>query len=126
MSIKYTLGVKTRRAYKSGDKSDLASLINEYDELYKRVQNLYDKFKAQWDRECKFNGFEHHDVRYGALLMRIKHCREILSEYISGKTESIPALEEKILPPNKGNSEIGKAIQFNNYAMTALIKYSED
>ena len=126
MSIKYMIGVKTRRAYKSGNKSELASLIKDYDELIKRVQNLYDKFKAQWYMECKFNGFEHHDARYGALLMRIKHCREILSEYVNGKRESIPALDEKILPPNKSNSEIGKAIQFNHYAMTALIKYSED
>lgn len=126
MSIKYALGVRTRKAYKSGDKKAIERLISHYDELYKRVQKLYERFKAQWDKECKQNGFEHHDARYGALLMRIKHCREILSEYASGKKASIPALEEEILPPNKGDSRVGEAIQFNNYAMTALIKYSED
>lgn len=126
MSIKYTLGVRTRRAYKSGDKNEVAKLINDYDELYRRIQKLYDAFKAQWNRECKLNGFEHHDERYGALLMRIKHCREIMSEYVSGNAESIVALEDDILPPNKCNSEVGKATHFNNYAMTALIKYSED
>lgn len=126
MSIKYTLGVRTRKAYKDKDKTELKSIVSDYDELYKRVQTLYETFKAQWDAESKFNGFEYHDARYGALLMRIKHCRDIFNDYVVGKTESIPMLEEEILPPNKSNAEIGKAIQFNNYAMTALIKYSED
>ena len=101
-------------------------LLLLYDELYKRVEALYDVFKAQWDRECKLNGFEHHDARYGALLMRIKHCRQILNDYASDKTENIPALDEGILPPHTVDAPLGKTVNFNNWAMTALVKHADD
>ena len=123
MSIKYTLGVRTRKAYQSKNKGEIAKIIIDYDELYKRVQTLYASFRAQWDRECKLNGFEHHDMRYGALLMRIQHCREILSEYVSGKRESISALDDNILP---FNGQCGKTIRYIAWAPNSLIKYSED
>lgn len=126
MSIKYALGVRTRNAYKSRDKQAIKRIVSEYDELYKRVEALYDVFKAQWDRECKLNGFEHHDARYGALLMRIKHCRQILNDYASDKTENIPALDEDILPPHTVDAPLGKTVNFNNWAMTALIKHADD
>lgn len=123
MSMKYTLGVRTRKAYKEKDVIALNDLVKVYDELYKRVETLYDAFTEQWNRECKFNGFEHHDARYGNLLMRIKHCRAILKDYVSGKIKNIDALDEDILP---FNDQFGNTVCYIPWVSNALIKYSDD
>lgn len=120
LELKYTLGVRTRTAYQNKNNEELLRLIADYDELDKRIDEFYDAFVDQWDRECKLNGFEHHDARIGGLKQRLRHCRKILSEYVEKKIPSIPALEEEILPFD--DYEEGKAICFNDWANTAFIK----
>lgn len=122
LDIKYTLGVRTRRVYLGKDKNALAALIADYKTVERRVKNLYKAFEAQWDRECKLNGFEHHDVRLGGLMRRLKHCRAVLQKYYDGETRSIPALEEPVLPTSA--SAKPHATQYgNNWLRNALIKH---
>lgn len=58
--------------------------------------DFYEKFRTQWVRECKQNGFEKHDIRIGGLLLRIRDCYRILQDYCDGKIAGIAALEEDI------------------------------
>lgn len=117
LEIKFDLGLRTREIYIRRDKSELKKLISDYKLLERRVQRLYSAFREQRDRECKLNGFEVHDVRLGGLLVRIKHCRELLSELYADKITAIPALDEKILKPSAPCD-----IEFNDWLKTAMIK----
>ena len=119
LEIKYDLGVRTRAVYRKKDCAALKELLRDYKELEKRLKVFYRLFLTQWEKECKPNGFEKHDIRLGGLMQRIRHCHNILSEYLVGKREGISELEEDILPFNK---EDDKAILFNNWLYTTQIK----
>ena len=105
VEIKYGLGIRTRRAYKSGNKDELKKLISEYIELENRLNIFYKDFRYQWEKERKLNGFEKQDIRIGGLIHRVKNCREILEEYLSGARKEIPPLEEEILTFSKDVAE---------------------
>lgn len=120
MEIKYTLGIRTRTAYREKDKAGLEFLAGEYKELEKRLAKFYKQFAAQWAQECKPNGFEKHDIRLGGLMQRVRHCRERLRKYCKGELRSLLELDEGILP--YGGNVSGNSVCYNNWATTAVIK----
>ncbi len=98
LEIKSSLGVKTRKAYISGDKNALRSLAdNEYEQLKIRIDAFYETMRVLWFEEEKGFGWERHDMRIGGLRKRIESCQRRLREYLDGKIERIEELEEKIL-----------------------------
>ncbi len=105
LEIKYTLGVKTRKAYKNDNKEELKKLIKDYIELEKRLDVFYKDFRYQWETERKLNGFEKQDIRIGGLIHRVKNCRQILEEYALGIRVEIPPLDEEILTFSKETPE---------------------
>lgn len=105
LEIKYALGVRTRKVYKSGSADELQNLINDYAKLESRLYEFYDNFRYQWEKERKLNGFEKQDIRIGGLIHRVKNCRKILQEYALGVRKEIPVLDEEILTFTKDTPE---------------------
>ena len=105
LEIKYGLGIRTRRTYKSGNKDELKKLISEYIELENRLNIFYKDFRYQWEKERKLNGFEKQDIRIGGLIHRVKNCREILKDFALGIRSEIPPLDEEILTFSKETAE---------------------
>lgn len=97
LSLKFELGVRTRKAYDSKDKAALTALVGDYEQLLHAVEEFYSAFRAQWMKENKPNGFEVQDVRLGGLYFRVRHCMEILKDFLNGRTDSIAELEEPLL-----------------------------
>ena len=114
------LGVRTGKVCRSGDEAALRALIADYAELEKRLKIFYRHFSAQWERECRGNGFEHHDVRLGGLMQRVRDCRAMLSEVLSGKTERIAEAGEDILP--FADNADGAPVLYTDCLHTGLIK----
>ncbi len=109
MEIKYELGVKTRFAYKKGDKAELMRLAKEeYPTLVKRIAAFTDKFRAQWLYENKPFGLEVQEMRLGGLKERVSSCGKRLLDYAMGKVDTIPELEADIIGLSDGK---GKSIQ---------------
>lgn len=104
LSIKCDLGQRTRKAYSSGDKSEILELLKDYDILLEKLDIFYNAYREQWYKENKGQGFEVQDIRLGGLKQRTAHCKKMLEDYISGKMEKIDELEEKLLDYN-GNGE---------------------
>ena len=99
LSIKYELGVKTRAAYKSGDKAEILRLANEdYSRLASILTDFHAAFERQWFNENKPHGFEVHDLRIGGLIRRVISCKKRLVAYADGRLDSIPELEDELLP----------------------------
>ena len=116
LAIKYELGVKTRAAYKSGDKEELLRLAREdYTKLLSRLKAFSGAFMNQWFEENKPNGYEVQDIRIGGVIKRTETCRARLIAYVSGKLDSIPELEEELL----AISTTAVALNRNNYAQMA-------
>lgn len=98
LEYKCELGVKTRKAYQAGDKATLRALAeHDYPLVAERMQIMYDRFRAQWERENKDIGFEVHDIRFGGMIHRVKACAKRLLGYVNGTVEKIGELEEKTL-----------------------------
>ena len=109
LEIKAELGIRTRRAYQSGDKAALRGLLRDYREAEKRTAKFRDTLRAVWMKDNKPYGWDIQEMRLGALRARIADCLERLRAYLAGECERIPELEEKLLPYASWDS------QFNSY-----------
>ena len=97
LALKYELGVKTREAYRSGDKETLKKLANnEYKKLPKLIEKFADSVDRLWHLENKTAGAEIEDIRLGGLARRAKHCRELILEHVKNGKE-IAELNDPIL-----------------------------
>ena len=97
MELKKDFGLNVRKAYQAGDKKSLQSLAGDLGECVKRIDEFHKEFKALWMKENKPFGWEIQDIRLGGLRTRFLTCQETIEDYLSGKTDKIPELEEKIL-----------------------------
>ena len=99
LAVKYELGTKTRAAYQAGDKDTLRLLAEkDYTEAEKLLKAYALTFEKQWFYENHPCGFDVQDVRLGAVIRRTASCRRRLLDYVNGKIDSIPELEEELLP----------------------------
>jgi len=97
LALKATLGVRTRKAYFSGDTVALEDIILDYEEVLKSLEEFHEAFQARWFKENKPHGFDIHDIRLGGLMQRIKSCKKRLEKFAVGEINSIPELEEPVL-----------------------------
>ncbi len=117
LTIKAELGVKLRRAYQSKDKRALSACVKDCTLLKKRLTAFHQVFYTLWNKENKPQGWEVQDIRIGGLIQRIDTCMKRLKEYLAGKTQNIPELEEDVLQILDGQQ-----INMNNYAK--LVSYN--
>ncbi len=97
LSVKYDLGYRSRKFYREGNAAGLKSLLSEYRKTEKELKAFISAFEKMWFYFHKPFGFETHEMRLGGVLLRTESCRRRISEYLRGKTESIPELEEELL-----------------------------
>ncbi len=106
LEYKYELGAKTRAAYKADDKAELLRLAKEdYVTVISRIGIFHRAFEKLWFTENKPYGFEVQDLRLGGLAKRVDSCKRRLVDYVSGKIDSIPELEEELLPLSMDDEE---------------------
>ncbi len=131
IKLRFDLGVRTRAAYKAGDKEALRLIVDDYTETHRLACVFYDAFREVWYKERKGNGFEVQSARLGGLKQRLIDCRDRLIDYIEGRIDRIEELEEDII--NRHGEEdyktnaYGKAVtvntltQFNFYGLSQSI-----
>lgn len=116
LSVKFSLGIRTRCLYDKKDRDGLKTLLSDYNSVIIKAEKLYDSFKIAWDKENKPFGFEVQDARFGGLMLRLKHCKERLEDYICGNVKNIPELEEKLMDFfGKENKLEKRFICYNNW-----------
>ena len=117
LAIKYDLGVRTRAAYRAGDRETLRRLANEdYAVLIRLLDRFALAFEKQWNTENKPTGFDVQDIRLGGLIRRTDSCRRRLLAYVNGKLDTIPELETELLDgvtPSGATSNYGKMVTPN-------------
>lgn len=124
LEYKFTLGVITRKAYLSKDNERLKEIADViYPKTIKRIKEFYKSFENQWNKDNKPFGFEVQDMRLGGLIMRLKHCKETINEYLDGKIERIEELEQPVLPLNE-NHEKGTLISFNDHIQNITANFA--
>ncbi len=96
LDVKATLSLRTRLAYKSGNKKELSRIVKDYDTLVKRLETFHYDFFVAWRTDNKDHGFETHDARIGGVIRRVKTCRDLLKEFIDGKITEIQQLDDDV------------------------------
>ena len=96
-AVKCDLGVRTRKAYQTGDREALWSLVRDYDLVLERMERFYEAYERQWMMENKPHGFDVQDIRIGGAIRRVKHCKKRLEQYLIGELDVIAELEEQLL-----------------------------
>lgn len=99
LSVKAEAGLHIRKSYLDGDRKKLALYAEQIlPGLYEEVKTLRQLHKALWFKTYKPFGWDVQDMRYGALLIRIRSAIEELSDYLNGVLPEIPELLEPRLP----------------------------
>ena len=91
------MGIRITNAYKENDKKALGELCGETDELLTQVKKLHGAAADMWYKNNKPFGFELLDFRFGGTETRIGRAKERITDYLNGKIESVPELEEERL-----------------------------
>ena len=116
LSIKYEIGVRTRKLYLEKDYNSMKELLLDYDKLIDNLNSFYFAFEHQWMLENKPQGFDIQDIRIGGLILRIKHCKKRLEQFLNGDICKIEELEEPVLDiSGDGMNITGKPIEYNRY-----------
>ena len=98
VSMKYDLGIRTRALYQANDKDAMKELIGDYHKTMNALEDFITKFRKLWFTESKPHGFDVQEQRLGGLLLRLRSQSQRLMDYALGEIDSIPELEEEILP----------------------------
>lgn len=101
LALKAELGRDIRSAYLAGEKEALKALAEKrIPDTIQAVKALRSAHYDLWMAQCKPAGWEIIDLHYGGLLGRLETAIRRIQEYLDGKFESLPELEEARLPYN--------------------------
>ena len=107
LAVKSEIGIKARKAYLDKDTEALTEIANViYPKIIKKLDAFIDAFECQWFKECKPFGFDVQHVRLGGTKQRLIYSQKIIKKYLSGEVDSIPELEEPVLPYKKDDKNI--------------------
>ena len=122
LSVKYELGVKTRKAYQEKDVKTLRSLVeNEYDVLPKKLKAFLTAQETLWLKENKSSGIEVEQIRLGGLIQRAEFCKKLLLKHLD-EGVSIAELEEPLLDfYGNGKNLLKQPIICNEYILCASV-----
>lgn len=116
MYYKYELTIKTRTAYKNGDKAMLEQIANvDYNKILKYLEEYYKTFREQWHKESKPHGFEVITYRLGGLKQRLKDSQSTLLDYVNGQIDKILELEEELLSVVCNEDYNGRALDVRSF-----------
>ncbi|MBQ7336209.1 MAG: beta-N-acetylhexosaminidase [Clostridia bacterium] len=121
LSVKYTLGVRTRKAYVEKDVDAIRKLSDDYTLAMEKLESFYRAFQNLWFTENKPHGFDVQELRLGGLAMRLRSCRERLCDYADGKIDTIPELEEEILSYRPGGFILEGVQTLNSWSKNASV-----
>ena len=103
LETKYELGVKTRKAYKSGNKEEILSIAKDYTKTINSLKKMLACLEKLWLYENKSAGLEVQQIRFGGLIQRLLFCKGQLENFANGKIDRIEDLEQEILDAYKFN-----------------------
>lgn len=122
LSLKYYIAENLKPAYVDGNKAFLAEAAKELlPSLGKKVEALRKMHRELWLDVCKPFGQEVLDARYGALVSRCDSSIYRISEYLDGKLDSLPELEEERLEKNLAYNAMYYGISSASNVSTGMV-----
>ena len=99
LSLKSTLGLRLREAYKAGDKAALKNAAeDDIPKITENIEKFLSALRRQWYHENKTFGFIAEEIRLGGLIERMRSVKMRLLDYADGRIDKIEELETDALP----------------------------
>ncbi len=99
---KFDLTALVRKAYKAGDKETLQHIASvRLPQLIEDMKTFTKLFQQDWLRSKKPNGLEVINIRLGGATTQLEWQAGYLQDYLDGKVEKIPMLEEDVIVDGK-------------------------
>ena len=103
LSIKSELSVRTKQAFRAGDRDAMREIAErDYPEALRLLKAFHKAYQTWWMTENKPYGFDVQDIRLGGLMQRLESCRERLCAWCAGTLSEIPELAEEDLDTDGG------------------------
>ncbi len=118
LALKANLGNRTHEAYLAKDKAALSEIEHDYGTILRELRKFEARFRRQWNVENKPQGLEINETRLGGLYGRIEGCRKTLCEYLAGKIDCIPELEEQLLDLSGDREFYHRHVTYNGWSTT--------
>ena len=110
LSVKASLGDRTRNAYKRKDYKELESLIEQYKLTEEKTEVFLEAFWKTWITDNKPYGFDVQEIRLGGLIKRTERCRKRIEDFLAGKISVIEELEEETVDFHDGGKDFKRAV----------------
>jgi len=121
---KADFGLRLKKAYDEKDQSALQAMAAECAVIRAQINTLRKAHRKQWMDANHAFGWEVHDVRYGALMMRFETCEERIRGYLAGESDAIEELEAErlyFLRPSRSQKLVCDWERFGNLFSANLI-----
>lgn len=98
LALKANIGIRMKNAYDEKNMPELSEIAeNVLPKLIERAKALREYHRDVWMEIYKPIGWDTMDVKYGAVIARLDTAKTRLSDYVSGKIDSIAELAENRL-----------------------------
>lgn len=116
LAIKCLIAENLVPAYKNGDRAMLGEISEKLLPLLKeRTKALHTAHKAMWLDKLKVHGWSTLDYRYGGMAARCDTAKLLIDEYLAGKCDSLPELDEpRLKKPMNGFIRFGGIVTPNS------------
>lgn len=94
---KSDIGIRLTDAYCAGDKKLLAELSGEVVSMLDELKTIHGLYYKIWHKINRPFGWDHLDMRLGALSARLESAVKRVGEYLSGDVEALPEFEAERL-----------------------------
>ena len=109
LSIKGSLGIRIRRAYKNGDRAALADIRDSIiPEAKRRMTSFCESYRRFFFDNFKPTGFEIYDIRFGGIMCGLDTAQYRISEYLDGRGDLSELDEEPLL--FEGAERVGSTV----------------
>ena len=109
-------GIRLKAAYDKKDTFAIKELLSECDIIIEKIQELKETHRTAWFAYNKPFGWEVFDIRYGGIISRFDTVKTVLKDYLDGKIDSIPELEQERLSLRPDNeADLYNTFRWGNY-----------
>lgn len=124
LAVKADMGIELKSAYDLGNINAIKAILQQLDLALQNMFLMKDEYRKLWLRDFKPFGFEVMDIRLGGVIARLEYAKARLQDYIEGKVDRLPELEEnRLFHDCREESLEGGLCRFNRWHQTVTTSY---
>jgi hypothetical protein len=123
VASKGNVSERIKKYYDEKNMDGLKKCAEELPRIAQQIKVFHKAYREYWNSYNKSFGFELFDMRFGGVVARLLAVRDIILDYVAGKTAKIEELSEERLPVSEGmENRVLSYKNWNNIAVGRLTR----